>query len=145
MIFKSIKFRPRSEERTNKTSLTSRREKVPLKRLENVKLLATLDILNPRPQEGLNKIFSSKFKKPKSTSQHIAKNRRQYLQLRQKGFQPSTKSQDTLLEAKDLGDQDKMKEKIKPLKTLKTCVLVRDMLRYFVILPNSHFFIVDQM
>ncbi|KAI5650200.1 hypothetical protein M9H77_36205 [Catharanthus roseus] len=47
-------------ERTNKTSVTSRREKVPLKGLENVKLLATLDILNPRPQEGLNKIFSSK-------------------------------------------------------------------------------------
>ncbi|KAI5650460.1 hypothetical protein M9H77_36465 [Catharanthus roseus] len=39
--------------------------KVPLKGHENIKLLATLDILNPRPQEGLNKIFSSKFKQPK--------------------------------------------------------------------------------
>ncbi|KAI5676472.1 hypothetical protein M9H77_07422 [Catharanthus roseus] len=55
-----------SNERTNKTSVTSRREKVPLEGLENVKLLATLDILNPRPQEGLNKIFFSKFKKPKA-------------------------------------------------------------------------------
>ncbi|KAI5676651.1 hypothetical protein M9H77_07601 [Catharanthus roseus] len=61
------KFNPRTQpakhvrKRTNKTSVTSRREKVPLKGLENVKLLATLDILNPRPQEGLNEIFSSKF------------------------------------------------------------------------------------
>ncbi|KAI5652384.1 hypothetical protein M9H77_29571 [Catharanthus roseus] len=38
-------------ERTKKTCVTGRREKVPLKGLENVKLLATLDILNPRPQE----------------------------------------------------------------------------------------------
>ncbi|KAI5650916.1 hypothetical protein M9H77_36921 [Catharanthus roseus] len=31
------------------------------------------------------------------------------------------------------------REKIKPLKTLKTCVLVRDVLRYFFVkLPNSH-------
>ncbi|KAI5671385.1 hypothetical protein M9H77_11749 [Catharanthus roseus] len=52
-------------ERIKKTSATSRRERVPLKELENVKLRATLDILNPRPQEGLNKIFSSKFKQPK--------------------------------------------------------------------------------
>ncbi|KAI5672743.1 hypothetical protein M9H77_13107 [Catharanthus roseus] len=36
----------------------------------------------------------------------------------------------TLLKAKNLGDQDKMKEKqVKPLKTLKTCLLVRDVLR----------------
>ncbi|KAI5658090.1 hypothetical protein M9H77_26883 [Catharanthus roseus] len=49
----------------NKTSVTSGKEKVPLIGLENVKLLATLDILNSRPQEGLNKIFSSKFKQPK--------------------------------------------------------------------------------
>ncbi|KAI5676938.1 hypothetical protein M9H77_07888 [Catharanthus roseus] len=68
-------------ERTNKTSVTSRREKVPLKELGNVKLLATLDILNPRPQEGLKKLFSSKFKQPKSTSQYIAKNRRQFFSL----------------------------------------------------------------
>ncbi|KAI5658016.1 hypothetical protein M9H77_26809 [Catharanthus roseus] len=81
MIFKSIKFYPRSEGETNKTNVISRREKVPLKGLENVKLLATLDILNPRPQEGLNKIFSSKFKQPKSTSQHIAKNMRQFSSL----------------------------------------------------------------
>ncbi|KAI5667248.1 hypothetical protein M9H77_17101 [Catharanthus roseus] len=40
-------------ERTNKTSITSRKEKVPLIGLEIVKLLATLDILNPRPQEAL--------------------------------------------------------------------------------------------
>ncbi|KAI5675891.1 hypothetical protein M9H77_06841 [Catharanthus roseus] len=44
----------------------SRREKVPLRGLENVKLLVTLDILNPRLQEGLNKIISSKFKQPKA-------------------------------------------------------------------------------
>ncbi|KAI5664040.1 hypothetical protein M9H77_23363 [Catharanthus roseus] len=81
MIFKSIKFSPRSEGETNKTSVTSRREKVPLKGFENDKLLATFDILNPRPQEGLNKIFSSNFKQPKSTSQHIAKNRRQFSSL----------------------------------------------------------------
>ncbi|KAI5668710.1 hypothetical protein M9H77_18563 [Catharanthus roseus] len=68
-------------ERTNKTSVTSRREKVPLKGLENIKLLASLDILNPRPQEGLKKIFSSKFKQPKSTSQHITKNRSQFSSL----------------------------------------------------------------
>ncbi|KAI5664123.1 hypothetical protein M9H77_23446 [Catharanthus roseus] len=65
MIFKSIKFHPRSEGENNKTSVTSRRVKVPSKELENVKLLATLDILNPRPQEGVNKILSSKFKQPK--------------------------------------------------------------------------------
>ncbi|KAI5676226.1 hypothetical protein M9H77_07176 [Catharanthus roseus] len=81
MIFKSIKFRPRSEGEENKTSVTSRREKVPLKGLENVKLLATLDILNPTTQEVLNKIFSSKFKQPKSTSQHIVKNMRQFSSL----------------------------------------------------------------
>ncbi|KAI5666891.1 hypothetical protein M9H77_16744 [Catharanthus roseus] len=52
-------------ERTNRTSVTSRREKVPLKVLENVKRLATLDILNPRSQEGSNEIFSSKFKQHK--------------------------------------------------------------------------------
>ncbi|KAI5664205.1 hypothetical protein M9H77_23528 [Catharanthus roseus] len=74
--FARIKFHPRVRERTNKTNVTSRREKVPWKGLENVKLLAPLVILNPRPQEGLNKIFSSKFKEPKSTSQHIAKIRR---------------------------------------------------------------------
>ncbi|KAI5667176.1 hypothetical protein M9H77_17029 [Catharanthus roseus] len=68
-------------ERTNKTSVTSRKAKVPLKGLEKVKLLASLDILNPRPQEGLNKILSSKFKQPKSTSQHIAKNRSQFSNL----------------------------------------------------------------
>ncbi|KAI5657880.1 hypothetical protein M9H77_26673 [Catharanthus roseus] len=65
MIFKSIKFVQEVRERTYKTSVTRRREKVPLKGLEYVKLLATLDVLNPRPQEGLNKIFSSKFKQPK--------------------------------------------------------------------------------
>ncbi|KAI5675746.1 hypothetical protein M9H77_06696 [Catharanthus roseus] len=41
------------------------KKKVPLKGLENVKLQATMDISNPRPQEGLNKIFSSNFKQPK--------------------------------------------------------------------------------
>ncbi|KAI5682361.1 hypothetical protein M9H77_03589 [Catharanthus roseus] len=50
---------------SEKGGITGLEEKVPLKGLENVKLLATLDILNPRPQEGLNKTFSSKFKKPK--------------------------------------------------------------------------------
>ncbi|KAI5649850.1 hypothetical protein M9H77_35855 [Catharanthus roseus] len=66
---RSKKRQERTEEgqssRTNKPSVTSRREKVSLKGLENVKPLATLDILNPRAQEGLNKIFSSKFKQPK--------------------------------------------------------------------------------
>ncbi|KAI5667395.1 hypothetical protein M9H77_17248 [Catharanthus roseus] len=55
-------------ERTNKTSITSRRQKVPLKGFENIKLLATLDILHPGPQEGLNKIFSSMFNQPKAFS-----------------------------------------------------------------------------
>ncbi|KAI5671007.1 hypothetical protein M9H77_11371 [Catharanthus roseus] len=81
MIFKCIKFRPSSERENKKISVTSRREKVPLKGLENVKLLATLDILNPRPQEDLNKIFSSNFKQPKITSQYIAKNRGQFFSL----------------------------------------------------------------
>ncbi|KAI5672357.1 hypothetical protein M9H77_12721 [Catharanthus roseus] len=52
-------------ERTNKTIVTSIKEKVPLKGLENVKLLATLDILNPRPKKGLKKFFSSKVKQSK--------------------------------------------------------------------------------
>ncbi|KAI5649703.1 hypothetical protein M9H77_35708 [Catharanthus roseus] len=48
----------------HKISSKNRRKKVSLKGLENAKLLATLDILNPKTQEGLNKIFSSKFKQP---------------------------------------------------------------------------------
>ncbi|KAI5649443.1 hypothetical protein M9H77_35448 [Catharanthus roseus] len=39
----------------------------------------------------------------------------------------------------DIQERHNEEEKIKPLKTLKTSVLVRDMLRYFVKLPNFIF------